>query len=248
MLLRSGKSYAYTPMVRKRTNQKTKVTKNVKKYVKKAINKNQELKEYKQQGVSTTGTGLTINTWSSVELLELANGAQEGQRIGDKIRISPFYCATTITFDDETFASLTNAGATCNRQCRVIVVQLKRGFTIADVIAELPTDTVTAPLSVEDITRRCYILADRKYDESPNKLIMSTTNIMSPPENKHITFNLKPKITNLVWDSASGNVAPDIQGALYMLYLFTSTVTPIAGNNVVTVQNTPDVRVPYRDA
>lgn len=248
MLLRSGKSYSYTPVVRKRKNTKTKVTKNVKKYVKKAIDKKQEVKQYIDAGDISSLTSLVINTWSSVSCLSLANGAGDDERIGDKVRLSSIYIGTTIQFPQETFASLT-VNQLCGRQCRVIVVQLKRGYSITELIAQLPTDTVTAPLSTDDITRRCYILADRKYDESADKVIQSTTNQSSTNENKHLYFNLKPKITQALWDSTtSGLSQPDIQGAIYLLYLFTNIFTPVAGNNSVLVQDSPDVRINYRDA
>lgn len=231
----------------KKKPQKTKVTTNIKKYVRKAIDKKQELKQFLQAGNDGSTSALTVNVWATDSCFTLPNGAGDDERIGDKVRISSIYVGTSFYFYYSSAIPLADVRDVGQTQARIIVVQLKRGYTITEVITTLPTDSVTAPLSADDITRRCYILADRKYSELGNKsAFLSGTNATLPSERHHVTFNLKPKITNAEWDSTtSGNASPDIQGGIYMLYLFTGQV---GGYGNVYVNDDPDARINYRDA
>lgn len=231
----------------KKKPQKTKVTTNIKKYVKKAIDKKQEVKQFLQAGNDTSASTLTVNVWSQDSCFSLPNGAGDDERIGDKVRISSIYVGTSFFFQYPDTLPIPDVNIVGLLNVRIIVVQLKRGYTITELITQLPTDSVTAPLSGDDITRRCYILADRKYSELGNKsAFLNGTDATVPAERRNVTFNLKPKITNAEWDSTtSGNASPDIQGGIYILYLLTSQVGGLAD---VYVNDDPDVRINYRDA
>lgn len=229
-----------------------KPTKAVKKYVNRTIDRKQELKEWDIQGDTDTTQALTINTWGSDPITAVPQATTQSSdnvRIGDKIRLASCYIATNVMFP-----ALDNLDVTTLlgfNMCRVIVAQMKRGYNVAELIAELPTNSPTSSLKKFDIQRRAYILADRVCKETDRQLAVvsaataATSTALYGGSHTILKFNVKPKIENLVWDTNTATGSPDIIGAIHILYCSFNV-----GGQVEQVYTTtlPDSRISFRDA
>lgn len=218
-------------------------------FVKRAIKMHGELKE---KLVTSTRTGyntLADGTWEQDTLLQIAQGDGDSNRDGDKIEIARIQLGNTILYEGGDGAAADVFIQT--PQVRVLVFQCKRGYSIAEVLATLPTANATTPLSFATL-RLCDILYDKVYHQDDNIGIISaatpaTSTFVKYPQQQIIKLNLKPKIKIPTWNpGTTTSVDPDVVGALSMAYcMFLQGAATSAFT--VAVQDTPDVRITFRD-
>lgn len=236
---------------RTRNNRTANVSQRVKNYVNKTIDRKKELKEYIESGESQQSSGLLLSAWVADSCLDMTQGVSDGNRIADKIEVSNIYIGTSILWisSNQVIGTIQLSDPTV----RVVVVQLKRGYTITELVAELPLDSPTAPLTKFDIQRRCHVLKDVviKYNTTLNVYPLATlptSSYILSSKTVPLRFNIRPKIRNITWDSDTVTAVPaDIMGAVYILYLYNLAGASTAAN-VPQAQDQPDVRITYRDA
>lgn len=218
----------------------------IKKYVNTAINKHQELKQYVNSGDVTVLTPFTPNSWFGLnDIVYVEQGVDSSDRVGDKIRLTSIRVGMTIIqeFSNVVFAGYTGVAS----YVRFLLVQLKRGFTISQVIATLNTASPNSPVTNFDITRRCYILADKLVTLTNPNFVATTTNFATQAICKSVRIKAKPKIEICTWDqNTTTGSSPDIQGAISLLMCY----FPVAGGTVPVPshQANLDSRITFRDA
>lgn len=231
-----------------------KPAKTVKKYVKRTIDRNKELKEFEVSGTLATSGVLTQGTWIADPFTSVPQGttaSTDAVRIGDKIELASAYVATNVVFDNVNDVDIADINAHPSMTCRILVIQLKRGFTSADVLAELPTGSPVSSVNTFEISRRCHILKDKLVTSSPDRYMIcgqgttATSVILATAQSVPVRFFIKPKIKNLIWDPDTATGPPDIVGGMFICYTYFAEA---AVANVCSIQDTADSRITFRDA
>lgn len=206
-------------------------------------------------GAIDSQTTLSVDTWVSDSISTISQGDSSQNREGDKIEITGYlYFGTSILFPGVAQTDVSTVDLSEARTCRVVVIQLKRNATKTALDAAL-NNLDTAPtnsLKQFALEQLCYILYDKVFvDDSSYNIYSAPTEATSVyiknPKLHIIKTYIKPKCNTLVWAPTSVTaVQPDIQGALYVYYLYNNSVSGTALSDV-TVQETPDTRFTFRD-
>lgn len=232
-----------------------KVAPTVKNYVKKSINRSNETRQYYYGQMDQTAMdnittyGSTFDQWfaPTIPLIQMAQGDTVYDRDGDKIHVKGKMRAKiplSFIFPSQNEIFIDHAQvANVTVYCRVMVVQFKKGYTMATLLTELNTGS-TGLAGVErllTIKHICHVLWSRVVKFDPTDQIDSTTtNFVSfnPVCTKLINATFKPKISTLEWlSNATGSTAPDAGGNIQLVYYWSTlapqiagSATPVAGN------------------
>jgi len=210
-----------------------KVPNTTKSYVKRVIKQSGELSEAYADSDLGVNSSLTLDTWTSDNLTQVAQGDDSTNRQGDKIELTGrLYFAINVGFPGIQTTDAASFPNEC-RSCRVIIVQLKRNATQTNLNTILTKyeDSPTSNLKKFELEQICYILYDKVFVESDAYYSVSqgttATSLSVKPAKLHVLRTyVKPKCTTLVWNPATKTaVQPDIQGAIYAYYLYNNTAS-----------------------
>lgn len=221
------------------------VPKNTKKYVKKQINRNKELKQLGILSKAATQNEIVAqDTWeayagtSTNSLTSIGQGDDDFSRDADRVVLSHIDVGLEINFPSMNPVVADYEESLPARVFRAIFVQLKKHATVAQILTVLNT-TLTAgsitPLRGNDkLEKFCHILKEINVTEIPKTSTVSDTAgaraiIASQTINKH--FRLRPKISRLEWLTATTSASiPDVQGGVVGFFYTVETdsggVTP----------------------